>query len=323
MNCLHLSARVALAFSLAFFFQEPVVGQVLVADKVSEAKTLIDTYYGDKTQLDAAEILLRQTLLSTPNDANAYVQAARLTIKGGHVFRSEFRPGTVEAYAELIDKALAIDAKNQKAHILRAEVFDIRGLFAQEKIELDQAKALGESDPWLWIGYGRFFAKTRDYASARACYTRAKALGPGRSAEERNAYIASLQGLVRFESAPSGLPMIKELGRLVKQERHPKDAWAMSNFAETFLRLGFYDDAIQFSREALAVMSFGAARLTLTAALYGKAARLINEGKKKDADGLILEAARFRFDRTVILDSLSADTPETSQLLPILEKIVK
>lgn len=323
MNYLHLSARVALAFSLAFLFQGPVIAQVPVANKVSEAKALIDTYYGDRTQLDAAAILLRQALHSTPNNANAYVQAARLTIKGGHLVHRDFVPGTVDAYAELIDKALAIDPKNQKAHILKAEFFDIRRDFAQEKEELDQAKALGESDPWLWIGYGRFSEKTKDYTSAYAYYSRVKALGAGRSADDRNAYMDSLQRLGRFESPPSGTPTIKELARLIKQERHPKDAWVLSNFAEVLLRFGLYDEAIQFSREALGVMNYGAARLTLAAGLYGKAASLINEGKDKDADGLILEAARFGFASTDIIDLLWVNTPESLQLLPTLKKIVK
>jgi tetratricopeptide (TPR) repeat protein len=314
-------ARIAFAFALAMLFHAPGIAHA--SDAVARAKALIDTEYGDARKLEAAAVLLHEALDANPNDADAYVQAARLTIKGGHIVRSQFQPGTVEAYQELLDKALKLDPKNQKAHILKAEAFHIQGQSTQELIELGMAKQRGDSDPWLWIGYGRYYTGVKDYESAHSAYMKVKALGPGSNAEWRGAYVTALERLAWYEWRLRGPAAVRELGRLVKQERDPKDAWSLGNFAEDFLAFGMYDDAIEFSREALAVMNYGAGRLILTAALYGKAAQLIQAGKMGDAKTLTAEAARNGFNRALVFRYLPSSAPDFAQLKPILEKIVE
>ncbi|MBQ0958992.1 hypothetical protein KAK06_08470 [Ideonella sp. 4Y11] len=95
--------------------------------RVAQAKSAIDTSYGDAQHLNRAAPVLLKAMSAEPGNAAICVQAARLTIKGGPVVASQFQPGTVEAYIEPIDKALALDPAHQKAHILKAQVHDIRG----------------------------------------------------------------------------------------------------------------------------------------------------------------------------------------------------
>ncbi|MBQ0932148.1 hypothetical protein KAK07_09925 [Ideonella sp. 4Y16] len=293
------------------------------ADALAQAKSEIDTYYGDVQHLNRAAPLLLKALSAEPGNAAIYVQAARLTIKGGHVVASQFKPGTVEAYNELIDKALALDPALQKAHILKAEVHDIRRQYEQERLSLERARALGESDPWLWVGYARYYLKMGQSNQAFSTYLRVMRMGPGQGPEERNAYVGALNELAGFTLRPEDGVTLQDLGRRVREARHPQDAWALGNFAEQVLWRGMFDEAIDFSREALKTRDYGAARLTLAAALYGKAADQILLKQESGVQALLDEAAALGVSRQRILQHLAEDTPEARRRAPVLERIVR
>jgi len=293
------------------------------ADTLAQAKLQIDTYFGNRSQLDQAAALLVKALAAEPGNAAIYVQAARLTIKGGHVVASQFRPGTVEAYNELIDKALALDPKNQKALILKAEVQDIRRQYDAERQSLDAARALGESDRWLWMGYGRYHLKVGQNTAAFTMFSKVMQMGPGEGAEQRNAYVRSLVTLAEFTLVPGDGVTIQELGRLLREARHPQDAWALGDMANQLVWRGLFDEGIAFAREALQTMNYGAARRILAAGLYGKAADQILLKQEQGVKALIDEAAALRADRDGILDILSRQTPEGQRRAPILARIVR
>jgi tetratricopeptide (TPR) repeat protein len=302
-------------------------GQSLAAEadsnrKVTEAKQLLDRYYGSRENLQLAATLLEAAIATDDSNANAYVQAARLTIMGGHIFRDQFQPNSVEAYHALLDKALSIDPSNQKAHILKAEAHDIQKNYPQEKASLERARELGSTDPWLYVGYGRYYGNMRNGTLAYAFYSKVEALGPGDSAEQRRAYISALLGLSRYK--PRGQPSrLKELASRASRERDPADAWILGDFAELFVFYGMFDDAIEYAREALRTMNYGAARLVLAESLYGKAAQLIAQDKSADANDLIVEARHLGFDSADVLARLETSNEEVKSLMPILSKIVK
>ena len=290
---------------------------------VLEAKQLLDTYYGNRANLQKAAALLERALSGDSKDANAYVQAARLTVMGGYVGGERFRDGMIENYHAFIDKALATDPKNQKAYILKAEAYDIQRDFLQEKLALDKAKALGSSDPWLWMGYARYYSKVNDPTTAFHFYTEVEALGPGTSAESRRAYVSALVKLARFKP-PAGQPSrLKSLAATAWRERFPTDAWTLGNFADEFVFHGLFDDAIRFSREALRTMDYGAGRLTLAVSLYGRAAQLVSMKRASDARRLQEEAARLGFDRAAILNRLEGSSDEVQRLMPILRESIQ
>jgi hypothetical protein len=84
-----------------------------------------------------------------------------------------------------------------------------------------------------------------------------------------------------------------------------------------------FDDAIALAREALATMSYGSARLALTAALYGKAAELTAAGDKQGATPFLQEARGYGFDRSSVLDRFArGNSARVTQLLPTLQALV-
>lgn len=316
-------AAAALISTLLLIALPTTAADLSAAEALAQAKFEIDTHYGDASHLNRAAPLLLKALSAEPGNAAIYVQAARLTIKGGHVVASQFRPGTVEAYNELIDKALALDPSHQKAHILKAEVHDIRGQYEQERLSLERARALGESDPWLWMGYARYYLKVGQSNQAFATYLRVMRMGPGEGPEPRNAYVGALNELAGFTLRPQDGVTLQDLGRMVREARHPQDAWALGNFAEQVLWRGMFDEAIDFSREALKTQDYGVARLTLAAALYGKAAEQILLKQESGVQALLDEAAALGVSRQRILQHLADDTPEARRRAPILERIVR
>lgn len=288
-----------------------------------EAKEVLDAHFGSAEKLTQAASLLTRALAEDDSDPTVYVQAARLTVKGGHVVASRFRPGTLDAYGELLDRALSLDPKNAKAHILKAEYFHFKGDYASERSELDKAKETGTTDSWLLIGYGRHYWKVRAADQAFSSYSEARARGPGASLEQRNAYIASLNKLAGIAAGVDDRKTLKELTDLIRKERDPRDAWALGNLAESLVGAGMFDEAIAISREALNVMNYGAARLTLATALYGKAADLTAAGKREAAATLLQEARSYGFSRSSVLGRFACCSgAKVTQLLPTLEALV-
>ncbi len=308
----------------AIFVSPPATAIDVVGSNatVAEAKQLLDTYYGNTENLQKASELLNRALEVNPRNAHAYVQAARLTVMGGYIARSEFKSGTAEAYHALLDQALAIDADNQKAHILKAEAYDIQRDYPREKMSLDKAQGYGD-DPWLWMGYGRYYGKIGDPTLAYHYYTKVEALGPGKSAEHRRAYISSLTQLARYTPVNAEPGRLKSLASKAWRERHPADAWTLGSFAEFFVSENMFEDASTYAREALRTMNYGAGRLILASSLYAHAAQLIVDNKARaDSEKLIAEARTLGFHRAAIMARLQRSKADLEKLMPTLMAIV-
>lgn len=295
---------------------------------VIQARELLDTYFGDRTLLTRAAALLEQAHRDNPNNASIFVEAGRLTVKGGHTTFARFVPGTVERYEWLLDKAVALDPSNAKAYILKAEVFGLRGKPQERLAALKKAQALGTDDPWLMIGFGKYYMDARDGAKCLESFTAVERRGPGSTVSDRRAYIEALSALARFDLGDE--PHRGKARRYAAQAmkaRHPTDAWTPLGFAELFLDYEYFDEAILYSREALETMDFGAGRMVLAASLYAKAAQMIMANSPmKDARPFILEAEKLRFGKAEIIEYLTQrrGKPDNLKALePTLNRIIQ
>ena len=288
-----------------------------------EAKEALDAHFGRAAQLTSAAALLTGALTEDPTDATLYVQAARLTIKGGHVVSTQHRPGTVDAYGELLDRALALDPRNAKARILKAEYFYLKGDYASERSELDRARETGTRDSWLLIGYARHHARAGDASRARSYYAEARARGPGSSLEQRNAYVASLTRLAFYAAVANDETTLREVVATTRKQRDPRDAWALGNLAHILVGAGLFDEAIALAREALGVMDYGAGRLTLAAALYARAAESTATGNIAAAGPFLKEAREYGFSRSAVMGQFARGNAKSAPLLPTIEALVR
>ena len=319
-------ARSLTAVALAIYLAIPCTSwaaSTAASQLAISAKEALDAHYGRPEKLTAAASLLARAMSEDKENASVYVEAARLTIKGGHVVATTFQPGTVDAYGELIDKALSLDPGNAKAHILKAEYFHIKADYASEQVELDKAKQTGTNDSWLLVGYARLYRRLGDAERALSYYTEARTRGPGATLEQRNAYVAALNGLATLAARSGDEKTLRELISETRSGRDPRDAWALGNLAASLVGAGMFDEAITLSRETLQVMSHGAARLTLAAALFGKAAQLASAGKESAAAPLLAEAKSFGYSGSSVLSRFHFGTAKVSALRPRLEALLQ
>jgi hypothetical protein len=289
---------------------------------IAEARELLDTYYGNDNLIKASA-LLERGYKSNSDNSHFFVQAARATVMGGQMSFGESRPNTIERYGMLLDRAIALDDSNSKAHILKAQVFAYTDRAAQ-LAELDKAKALGTADPWLLVGYGDYCFDLKALDKAFAMYTEVQRRGPGSRESERRAYVKALSSLTGFPH-PTDVKMLREYAALAMKARHPADAWTPLTFAESFLDEQLFDESIFHAREALKTMDFGAGRLALASALYGKAAQLTVAGKPPSDSQLFIEEARkFKFTKTEIFSYLSRRDPQgrLRALVPTFNSII-
>ena len=275
------------------------------APDVAQARELLDTYYGDRHNLEQAAVLLKRAYDRDPKDADVYVQAGRATIMGAFVGLGRYEAGSREAYGALLDRALALDPKHAKAHILKSEVFAFDGRREEELRELDTAKALGTSDPWLDMGYARYYRSIRKTSEAYSYWGAVQARGPGATASDHKAYVTALWHMcgIRLEGEDM-VKKVREFGAIALRERHPADAYTPANWSEFFVDYELFDDAIAYARVALQTMSFGAGRSALAMGLYGKAAQQLMAGRPMndpEVQALLKEARSLRIPRQQLL----------------------
>jgi tetratricopeptide (TPR) repeat protein len=292
---------------------------------ISQARELIDTYYGNTNLVEASK-LLEVAYKADPGDAHVFLQAARVVAMGGFLSYENYRPNTFERYGELLDKAIALDDSNVKAHILKAQVFERSRQYARQLAELDKAKALGTRDPWLLIGYADYYKNTNSLTHAHVMYSTVESEGPGTTASERKAYVAALSNLKNLLTAgENAADKLRKYAALATKARYPTDAWTPQVFAEDFISFQLFDEAIPYAREALKTMEFGAGKFTLAASLYGRAAQLELGGRPpSETKPFIDEAKKLRLSREALLEYFERRNTagELRTLMPILTRLI-
>ena len=293
------------------------------SEEVARARELVDTYYGKRSNLDQASELLARAYKANPADPNIFVHAARIEVMGSPVNDS-----TIDRYASLLDKALALDPSNAKAHLLKAEVFEYRKDLPARLKELELAKALGPNDPWVAVGWARYYFDIKDFLESFNGYSSVVEPGPGTSASERKAYVAAIDGLMYLKFGDdSDEEALRRYAALALKGRHPADAWTPVKYAELFIDQQLFQEAIVYAREALRTMDSSAGRITLAAALYARAAQMQIAGRPaSELAPLVVEARQFRHTPKEVLEYLVVSRGDDGSLRvfePAIRKLMK
>jgi tetratricopeptide (TPR) repeat protein len=294
---------------------------------VARARLLVDTYYGDSAKLREAAALLGQAYAADPEDSHVYVQAARITIMGAMLGFGAVQPGSLEAYASLLDKAIALDPGNGKAHILRAEAFRMAGKYAEALASLDRAKATGTKDPWLLNGYGEYYADTNDRSKSFMQFWEVQKRGPGTTPSERKAYVHALYYVAQAQlEGVDYITHLKWFADLALRERHPLDGWMPADFANLLVGRQLCDDAIRHAREAVKTQNTGGGRVALASSLACKAAALHRSGRAaSEIRPIVAEAKEIGFDRDTILRHIRRFSPDRQfeEFGPVVAEVLK
>jgi tetratricopeptide (TPR) repeat protein len=167
------------------------------------------------------------------------------------------------------------------------------------------------------------YRNLHDGSKSLTAYVDARSMGLGTTLEQRNAYIAALNGLARYAAAADDENALRELIVATRKDRDPRDAWALGNLAESLVGAGMFTEAIDVARDALRVMNYGIGRLTLTAALFGKAAELTVSGKNGEAAPLVKEARDYGYARSSVLGEFDFSKAKAIRLRHTLLSLVE
>jgi len=293
-----------------------VAPEDLSSSKVSQAKDLVDGYYGDRRDLDSAAALIRDVLARKPVSADAYVLAARITVKGGYVGDSQ----TVDLYQRFVDRALNLDPQNLSALSLQAEIFLIRQDLPHALQTLQKGIALSPTYPWFHIHLADYYERRNEIIKAIDEYALVEARGRCIDSDQRRAYPRAMCGIARLLSLPQNRAVVISYAKRADEARDPKDAYTLSDLAQILAQMGSFDEAIWYSRKALNVRDHGAARSALAFALYGRATQLSLD--QVDASDLLAEANSLNFPRDSVVYWFQTSQSNVVALLPKLVQLL-
>lgn len=269
------------------------------AAKVARAHKLLNGYYGDGRLLEEATTLIESAIEQDPQSSDAYVEAARIVIKGGRVVSDTFRPGTLSGYRSLIDKALELNPKNVRAIALRAEASLVSGELEDGLAWTKRGLAIDPEFVWLKVRMANYYERKGEVSSALYAW-QSIAEGPCRRDDDhQRACVMALSSEVRYLAVPGNEPLMRQLASQVEPLRDPADAWVLGDLCASFAGVGQYDDAIKYGRAALSVMNYGVGRTNLAVALYLKATQAKENGF--DASPMVKEAQSLGVPRAAIL----------------------
>lgn len=197
----------------------------------------------------------------------------------GHMYSlSRFTPGTLQRAEALLKRSLSINPNYAPAYVLLAAVYYPLKRFKEAREALIHAEALGNDSPSLHINWANILRATGD-TDAAADHCRI-AIEKGNKAVFNAAY----EGLIYYHEDRKEYNKVEELYQTMFK-KDPTYAWGRGNYAD-FLRtkLGRFDDAIFYAREALRIMDYGVGRETLACSLYSKWADLIVNQKKPQSE---------------------------------------
>jgi tetratricopeptide (TPR) repeat protein len=273
------------------------------ADKalVQRAHLLVNDYYGDRSDLEEAAALVDRALAVNPRSADAYVEAARITSKGGHIVSYTFAPGTREMARQLIDQALKLDPRQTQALSLLAEDLLLKGQTAQALVVIDKGLAIAPEQPWLNLKLADYWERQHQPRKAIEIYeTIGNSPRCAQDPEYRRACEFAMESFAGLLRSPANVAMLRAIAARVDELRHPKDAWALGNLADILADADDWDQALVYARKAHSIMDYGVGRRILAVTLYTQAA--IRSGLGKPDATLLAEADALGISEESVLD---------------------
>ncbi len=246
--------------------------------KVAKARAIIDSWSGRGDALPEAHQLLSDALKHEPSFAPAFPEVARLLIiSGGRV--PPFAPEThnLSSPADALLEVLKFEPDYADAYVLLGHVYTVQRRFEDAAQALRKAESIGTSIPWLALNKAALLVRDKKYDEALSLYQSVIDSGT-RNRKARSAAFDEVADILRkMKQYPRAHTAYK---RGIAYD--PESAWKYGNYAEFLLyEWNDVDGSIDTSRKALKLMDYGAARFTLSAALYTKWAKLLKEGKSQ------------------------------------------
>jgi tetratricopeptide (TPR) repeat protein len=291
-----------------------------LAAKTYKAQVLLDQYQGNRTNLMQAQELIVDILKVEPRFVPAYIQAARITIMGGHIVSHKFVGGTLETAESILLEAKRLEPSNAEVYGLLGHVYARKGNMPAAVESLDKAKELKSPNPWLNNNYGDVYMELKKYELSDKHYQIVEKLGVGATPQQRRAYIYALQKRQWIAVLKDDNAEMLRLGKLATAAAPVDDAWTWGEVANNLFIQGYFDESIAHSRKALSIMNYGVGRNNLALGLYGKWASLASKGGAAEAEKYFQEAFSLKPDLADVVQRFRHSAKVVIDLVPIMQK---
>jgi len=250
-----------------------------------EAQKAIDSYPGDQAGLEKAEKLLNKMYRGNAQGALAHTGLGRLAYKNGYINNETYdQKSLAEAHAHF-EKALRSDPKFFDAWYYGAYPYLYEKKYPEARSLALKAQAINPDSPKVDI----LFA---DIANSE---------GDSIEVEQRSKRVIERASdnflITKAYSNLAWVYRVKKQYDLADQayqkiiELDPASPWAKINYSSFLNSLGKYDKAIDYGKQALAIMDFGMGHHVLGKALCGKGVDLYwKENRPDEAKGFFEEA---------------------------------
>ena len=251
---------------------------------------------GDRMQLEQARAKLQQALALDPNQAGAYVELARYTMKAS----GRLDGPTLTKSEDLIRRGLAIEPSFGNGYVLLGYVLTHEGKFPDAEQAFADARKYNADSPWLRSNEAELRDKLGQQELAEKLFTEIAAS----LSTPLNAKTAALEWLQkrytysdRYDQA--AVAYTREI------QLKPSAPWPKGNYSE-FLRIYRFDldQSELYAREALALMDYGMARRSLALTLYLKWADALAARQTVRAEQLFAEASALGVELPEVVKEL-------------------
>lgn len=239
-------------------------------EKYVEARSYIDTYTGQQTNLVYADEILREILSQDPNFAPVYREYGRVYILLGYVNSvgniSNFEVGSLGLAEQTILKSIEIEPDYADSYVLLGHLYTSMNIYAQAEKSLRKAEKIGTKIPWLDLNWADLLMNQGQFDAALIRFNRII----DRRVSNKKAFAHALRGVTRYYETVSDNENAKK-AYLKHIEYEPQLAWNWGNYASFLLfDYGDVDGSIKNAEKALSIMNYGNGRFTLASALFTK-----------------------------------------------------
>ena len=270
-----------------------------------QARTLLDGYRGKRTDMQLAYRLLLGVQKKDKNLAPVLRELGRFYIIASHFGDDRFDERTLKIAEDSILRSISVEPTYEDAYVLLGHLYTKMNQYQQADTALIQASALGSKSPWLKLNRADIYVKTERFDEAQALAQEVIDSGTSNAKAETTAHQLKINTL----SALGKLDAVKRAHEALLLAQ-PKEALHWGNYANLLMySYNDSDGAITAAKNALNIMDYQSARLTMAIALYTKWANISADPTRKDEAELIYKKAlRFFTDQNKVIEIASKNT---------------
>lgn len=253
---------------------------------LEQAERLVEAWPEEPDALDRAQRMVDEVLGRNPAASDGHRLSAMILMRNGYISGKDYAPFALERAERSVDKAIAMSPDNDRAYVLRANIYHLTARADMARRDLERAESLAPDNPWVqFVWADLLLAEKKEDAAAERCREGAK-----RRPQDLHVQAYANECLIGYHRRGG---RDAEAEKLYREQiaREPTRAWSLGNYAGFLMcKPERYDDAVAQARATIALMNYGVVNRTLATALYRRWAAQVLAGQTAAAEQTWIEA---------------------------------